>query len=384
MWSHSKLNTIVDNPMAYYLSYIQGIHIKEKPKALTIGSAIHWGLEHSCEDLTDYYKEEGSFRQKDAYTEEQVLAEGIVHGYLKNKDIIFDKILTDYEGNKLKLIDESHEVNLTGKLKSKINCTGYNEFLGIIDLLLITNKGFIILDYKTSSMEPNWDDYLDQIYRYIFLIKENFPDIPVYKIGIINLRKTMIRKKKNENDDQFKARIKFEYETNDENYINYHEYNPEELNKKLIEDYIDNLSKECDFAFNIDKTSSYFINFANAKNKYGKSEYYDIYYKTPDCYLLYNIKDYIWNEEDNKFDNIRDCVSIDMLTIEHIDDNKVLNKYEKFKTLYEDKLNYLLEETEGQVSLSLDEFIEDYVKENYIYDESLLKMYKKTYEKENF
>lgn len=376
-WSHSKLNTIIENPMAYYLSYIQGIHLKEKPKALSIGSAIHWGLEHSNEDLSDYYKENGNFKQQDSYSEEQVLAEGIVHGYLKNKDDIFNKILTDYEGNKLELIEESHEVNLTGKLKSKVNNIGYNEFLGIIDLLLITNRGFIVLDYKTSSMEPNWDDYLDQIYRYIFLLKDNFPDIPIYKIGIINLRKTMIRKKKVENDEQFKNRIKFEYESNDDNYINYHEYNPEELNSNLINDYIKNLEKECDFAFNIDKNKDFFINFANAKNKYGKSEYYDIYYKTENCHLLYEIKDYIWNEDENKFNDKRDCVDIDMLTID-TDNDKILNKYQKFEELYEGKRNFIIYESEGRADLSIEEFIE-WVKENYIYNENLLNIYKNTY-----
>lgn len=364
MWSHSKLNTIVDNPMAYYLSYKQGIHLKEKPKALSIGSAIHWGLEHNCEDLTEYYNTEGNFKQKDNYSEEQILVEGIVHGFLKNKKSIFDKILTSYEGTQLQLLEESHEINLTGKLKSKINEEGYNEFLGIIDLLLLTNKGFIVLDYKTSSFEPNWDDYLDQIYRYIFLLKDNFPDIPIYKIGIINLRKTQIRKKKIENDEQFKNRIKFEYEMNDENYINYHEYNPEELDSNLINDYIKNLEKECDFALNIDKNNSYFINFANAKGKYGKTEYYDIYYKTPNNYLLYNIRDYVWNENEEKFEEIRDCFDIDMKTMDYADNDEIiLNKYNKFKELLE-KYNL------------------NYIKENYIYNEELLKIYKKTYEKE--
>ncbi len=364
MWSHSKLNTIVDNPMGYYLSYKQGIHLKEKPKSLSLGSAIHWGLEHNNEDLSDYYKEEGNFRQVDNYSEEQILAEAIVHGFLKNKESIFDKILTGYDGSKINLLEETHEITLTGKLNSKISEEGYNEFLGIIDLLLFTDKGFIVLDYKTSSFEPNWDDYLDQIYRYVFLLKECFPNVPIYKIGIINLRKTQIRKKKTENDDQFKNRLKFEYEMNDDNYINYHEYNPEELDSTSIGNYIKNLAKECDFAVNINKTKSYFINFANAKGKYGKSEYFDIYYKTPDNYLLYNIKDYIWNENEEKFEEIRDCYDIDMKTIDYADnDDIILNKYSKFKDL-------------------LEKYDINYIKRNYLYNEDLLKIYEKTYEKE--
>ena len=77
-----------------------------------------------------------------------------------------------------------------------------HKFVGIVDLLLLTNKGFVLIDYKTSTYEPQWDNYLDQIYRYIFLLRSEYPDIPVVKIGIVNIRKTSIRQKKTENYDR--------------------------------------------------------------------------------------------------------------------------------------------------------------------------------------
>ena len=58
-------------------------------------------------------------------------------------------------------------------LPSKRYEGGYN-FVGIIDLLLLTNKGFIIIDYKTSSTVPEWDKYLEQIYSYEYLLSKKF------------------------------------------------------------------------------------------------------------------------------------------------------------------------------------------------------------------
>ena len=58
--------------------------------------------------------------------------------------------------------------------------------------------------------------------------------------------------------------------------------------------YIDNLSRMADMADNIDTNKLFFINYKNAKNQYGKSQYYDIFYGVPDCYMLYKIKDELY------------------------------------------------------------------------------------------
>lgn len=341
--SHSKLSTILNCPMSYYLSYIEGISpIHERP-ALGIGSAVHWGIEHNTEDLTEYFHSEES-----AYTREQLLSEAMVHGYLKQKDKIFDQLLT-YKDEKLELIEESHEVYLTAQIND-------DEFVGIIDLLLLTNKGFIIIDYKTSSSEPDWNNYLDQIYRYIFLVNSVFPEIPVIKIGIINLRKTAIRQKKTENNFEFLNRLRWEYELADDSYIKYYEYAYESLDKQKIDDYIANLKVMCKTADIIDKEKLFFINYGAANGVYGKSDFWDIFYKTPDAYLLYKISDK--SIVDGEVVDSRPCVPIDMMVTEH---NNVLNHYEKFKeikSVYKD-----------------DDMFLDYVHNNFVYDNDLLVNY---------
>ena len=365
--SHSKLNQILTCPMSYYLNHIQGIEPRIKKSALNIGSAVHWGIEHNTTDLTEFFKEEGTFKQQDNYTKDWLLAESMIYGYLKHKDELFKQILTDpVTGEDLQLLEETHELFLSANLKSYAYKEDH-EFIGIIDLLLLTNKGWIIIDYKTSSQTPEWEKYLDQLYRYIFEIKQNFPDIPVLKIAIINLRKATIRQKKNENEDQFLQRLKFEYDLNDEDYINYHEYLQEDIDEKLLNNYISNLSKQADMAQLIDSNKMWYINFQNANGIYGKSEYYDIFYQTPGAEVLYTIKDYIYDNESGSFVDRRDCVAIDMKVIDH---NNVLNKYEIFK-----------KELLATSCDSKESFFEDLSK-NYIVDTNLLNIYWKTYVKE--
>ena len=320
--SHSKLSLILNNPMEYYLSYKLGITPKVEKVALSVGSAVHWGIEHNTEKLDEY------FGDKYDYSRDQLLAEAMIHGYFKHKEQIFNELLTDETtGEKLELLEETHELFIDGKLKSFKSATPHI-FVGIIDLLLLTNKGFIVVDYKTSSNIPNWDDYLDQLYRYIFLLKSEFPDIPVVKIAIINLRKTKIRQLKTENSTSFLRRMQMEYEINDESYVNWHIFNPKDLNEDFMNSYIQNLSRMADTAEVIDLENLWFINYG-ATNAYGGSVYKNIIYHVPDCYILYNIADTIYDKYTNEVKKMRDCKPIDMLVV---DRNDVLNKYEQFET----------------------------------------------------
>ena len=368
--SHTKLNTILSCPMTYYLNYKEGITPKEEKKAFSIGSAFHWGVEHSTENLEEYYKDEKGIDAGD-YGEDELLAESMVHGYLKHKDEIFDDILDDGNGGRYELVDETHELEIWSKLKSYSHPETPHDFQGIIDLLLsVKNKdgevGFILIDYKTSSRTPDWDDYLDQIYRYIFLLESEFPGVPVLKIGIINARKASIKIKKNENNESFLHRLKLEYDINDNNYICYHIFDPAELDRTLLDNYIDNLSRMADMADNIDTNKLFFINYKNAKNQYGKSPYYDIFYGVPDCYMLYKIKDTIWDEDDNIITKERDCLPLDMQVINH---TNVLNHYSKFKNAIDGSLN------KSEMNKKL--------KSMFITDESLLEKYWRTYDNEN-
>lgn len=369
--SHSKLSKIMSCPMSYKLSYELGIYPKAEKPALSIGSAVHWGIEHNTCDLSDYYAKKSL-----NYSKEQLLSESMVYGYLQHKDEIFDKILNDLDepGKKLTLICEEHELNVTGKLKSRLGDIKYHDFVGIIDLLLMTNKGFIIVDYKTSTHEPDWDNYLDQIYRYIFMLNCEFPEMPVIKIGIVNIRKSAIRQRKTENEYEFLNRLKHEYEINVDNYVNYHEYAKSDIDEKLLNSYIENLSVMADTAQTIVNNKLYFINYSNAKSAYGKTDYYDIFYNTPDAHILYTIDDLIWDEDEQKIVNKRDCVELDMKCI-NLDGDKVLNKYKVFETLYTQYFEWLPDK-------KIDDFIE-YLHEHYYVDDNLLSRYILTFKQLN-
>ena len=357
--SHSKLSLLLSNPMEYFLSYRMGITPKVEKTALSIGSAVHWGIEHNTDDLTDYFGDRNNFPSN------QLMAEAMVHGYLCHKDKIFDELLTKKDGTKLELLQETHELFIDGKLKSLVKEESHT-FVGIIDLLLLTNEGFIVVDYKTSSTVPNWDDYLEQLYRYIFLLQSEFPELPVIKIAIINLRKTRQKQLKNESNTSFLNRLKTDYEVNDNSLINWHIFNPDDLDKKFIELYINNLSKMADTAELIDTNNMWFINYSST-NSYGGSVYKNMIYHVPDCYVLYNIKDEIYDENDDEIKTIRDCKPLDMLVI---DRNDVLNKYEQFEA--------------NAISLfSVNNNVDknklfEHLKKNFVCDDSLLEMYWKT------
>src|SRR5690554_5375860 len=104
--SHSRMGMILTCPMTYKVAYKMGISLKETKPALRIGSAVHYGIEHETEDLSEFYKELGSFSQSNQYTKEQELAEAMVMGYLNQKNNIFADLLIDDEtGEPLELYE---------------------------------------------------------------------------------------------------------------------------------------------------------------------------------------------------------------------------------------------------------------------------------------
>ena len=364
--SHSKLDLLLSCPMSYYLSYELGIQPKVEKTALQIGSAVHWGIEHNTEDLSQYFKENGSFGQAKGYSNEQILAEAMVHGYLKHKDTLFDEILKDDEtGERLQLLEEQHEFYITGILPSIKHPEQPHDFVGIIDLRLKTNKGYIIIDYKTSTFEPEWEKYLDQIYRYYFMSETREPDIPVYKCGIINIRKTGIRQKKDEAEVAFINRIKKEYDITADCLVKLHMYTKDEITRKHIDEYVENLSKMADTAQMIVDNKAFFINYGAANGQYGKSPYWNIFYHVENSYNLYHISDFLFDEESGTFIYDRDCNKTDMRVI---DTFNIINKFDKFKKC-RDELDMLDDEN----------FLLELISSGCLFDEDLIIQYFVTY-----
>lgn len=329
--SHSGLQLLLTCPASYFLSKKQGISLKKEAKALQVGSAFHWGCEHNTEDLKGYLDEIDPFQNLyNDFTKEVALATGMVHGYLKKKESIYKQILKSYEGEELTLVEEFHELDLLCELPS-IRFKKDHEFHGIIDLLMLTDKGWIILDYKTSSMRPDFDKYLDQVLRYCWMVEQKFPEMPIYKVGIINVRKTGIKQRQGENEENYAMRIKREYDFDDCDLIEYHEFKPEDFEKSKMDLYIKNLSRMADFAQEIEDNNFWFINYGNAVSVYGKSEFWDLFYKTPDCKYLYKVYDPMFNTDLGEMSNYRDATDLDINCLEVLNP---LNHYETFKEAF--------------------------------------------------
>lgn len=329
--SHSGLQLLLTCPASYFLSKKQGMSLKKEAKALQVGSAFHWGCEHNTEDLKGYLDEIDPFQNLyNDFTKEVALATGMVHGYLKKKDSIYKQILKSYEGEDLTLVEEFHELDLLCDLPS-LRFEKNHEFHGIIDLLMLTDKGWIILDYKTSSMRPDFDKYLDQVLRYCWMVEQKFPEMPIYKVGIINVRKTGIKQRQGENEQNYAMRIKREYDFDDCDMIEYHEFKPDDFEKSKMDLYIKNLSRMADFAQEIEDKNFWFINYGNAVSVYGKSEFWDLFYKTPDCKYLYKVYDPMFNTDLGEMSNYRDATDLDINSLEV---TNPLNHYETFKEAF--------------------------------------------------
>ncbi|MCI6330150.1 MAG: PD-(D/E)XK nuclease family protein [Erysipelotrichaceae bacterium] len=371
VWSHSKLNTLLNNPAEYYLYYVQGIQPKIEKTALSIGSAIHWGLENQTSDLQPYYNEKGSFAQWNNYTDEQCLAECIVEAFLKRQKEVIDDILKDDETLEiLDVMSIERELRLTGHLDSKLYPDGH-DFLGIIDLLILTNKGFILIDYKTSSRDVEWKSYKSQLFKYDFLLQYNFPEIPLYKVGIINLKKTGIKRKKGESDIAFRQRIREQYIV-DDTLINWHCYSKAEFSVEELNHFKEDLSGMLDVGRGIVENQLFYTNLSNIQGMYGESQYADIFYHRDDAWYSYIIKDTIYDLDEQAMLSKRNCEDIDMLVLTN---KNVLNKYNLFKSAA-DKIFSINKSTTKQQLF-------DELKENYICSDKLLEQYFITMEHEN-
>lgn len=371
--SHSGLQQLLTCPASYFLSKKQGISLKKEMKALQVGSAFHWGCEHNTEDLRGYLDELDPYqRMYNELDKEVALASGMVHGYLKKKDEIYKAILTEYDGiTPITLVEEYHELDLLCELPS-FRFDKPHEFHGIIDLLLLTNKGWIILDYKTSTMKPDFDKYLDQVLRYCWMIEQTFPEVPVYKIGIINVRKTGIKQKPNENKENYAMRLKREYDFDDSELITYHEFTSDDFEHSKMELYIRNLSRMADFAQEIEDNNFWYINYGNAVSVYGKSEFWDLFYKTDKALYMYKVKDPMFNPDLGEISEYRDATEIDLNCLEV---ENTLNHYADFKAFFESlpmsklPLAAIVQDQRCRITLM------DLCKENFTTDDSLLVRY---------
>ena len=326
-FSHSKLNTIFTNPADYWGKYVQKISLKVGKTALEIGSMFHWGVEHNKADLTDYIAEQKLDGEYDC-RKEVAMAEGMLRSYFKHQDEITEKMLTKEDGSKYELVEQYHELRIEAPLQSKLHAEPHT-FVGVIDLLLLTDEGFIIVDYKTSSKQPNWDKYIDQIRKYCFLMKSEFPDVPIIKIAVIGVKKSGIKLGKNESTEAFLTRLANEYDTKDE-FVTYTEFGKEYIVENANNAFVNNLSNMADMAEHIINTKNFFINFNTTVGEYGKCDLFDLYYQTQDAETLYKVEDPMFDEDMGEVRQYRSCLPIDTYALLNPDKN-VLNHYVDFE-----------------------------------------------------
>lgn len=363
IYSHSKINLLLEDLYSYFLNYEYKISPIKQSAALLTGSALHHALEHETSNLNDYFKSNGSFTQSNSYSNEQILAEVMAEQFLKHKQEILKEIL----GNS-RLLDSYKELRL------EVSVNEHIKFLGIIDLLLITNNGFIVIDYKTVSRTPDYNTYLDQLYRYCYLLKKTFPDTPINKIAIISLRKSSLKRKNNENEDTFRRRIVRDYQENIDNYISYHVFDYEKdyhiFNDEILNNYYSNLTTLINTVDEIQSNVKHIpVNYSKAHNIYGRSQYYDfIYFDENLIKAGYVVRDKYYDEISETVISKRNISDFDLEIIK-TKNTDILKRsiihYDKFLEVINSDLSNL-----------------DNIKD-YLYDQELINNYIKVFKKEH-
>ena len=184
--SYTKLNDYFSCPFRFYLKYILNIEEKmEDNNSTFVGRMYHFVLEKVV-----------AKRYIDRRTKEEVLENICVYicDFVKNQTYeIKDKLkfYLNKFSEELKLIVEiimdfmdhsSFEVlGLEQKLEKQLD--DYTVVVGLIDKILKYQEYYLVIDYKTNPVHPNWyalDVGLDlQLPLYLYLIKANDPNAKI-------------------------------------------------------------------------------------------------------------------------------------------------------------------------------------------------------------
>ncbi len=184
--SYTKLNDYFSCPFRFYLKYILNIEEKmEDNNSTFVGRMYHFVLEKVV-----------AKRYIDRRTKEEVLENISVYicDFVKNQTYeIKDKLkfYLNKFSEELKIIVEiimdfmdhsSFEVlGLEQKLEKQLD--DYTVVVGLIDKILKYQEYYLVIDYKTNPVHPNWyalDVGLDlQLPLYLYLIKANDPNAKI-------------------------------------------------------------------------------------------------------------------------------------------------------------------------------------------------------------
>lgn len=181
MISHSKISTFVQCPYKYKLRYVDEIQTLPDYSAtnpLTVGTALHTGIETSVENAIEQYY--GSFPTiTDEHVEECVKLEAIIN---KCRNIL----------------------PVGGEFEHKIIC---GDFIGFIDYLIEVEKGvYDIYDFKYSNGRTSYMKS-GQLHEYKYYLEKS-EGVKVRKLFYLFAPKINIHRGKIETVEAFRTRLR--------------------------------------------------------------------------------------------------------------------------------------------------------------------------------
>ena len=205
-FSHSKIETFKTCQYKYFLRYVDKLKTLpnfEADNPLIIGTALHLGIEKNVKSAVDWYKSQFPI-MTDKHYEEIIKLENIIP---KCKEILPNGIFEE-------------------KIENDF-------FIGFMDLLVEVADGvFDLYDFKYSN---NVKNYLNsgQLHEYKYFY-EKITGNKIRKMFFLFAPKVAIRMKNNENQEQFRKRLKTELKTKEPQLIEV-PFNPDKVSEFIAD-----------------------------------------------------------------------------------------------------------------------------------------------------
>lgn len=172
VYSFSRISTYINCPFAYKKYYLEGVKT-ESNSAADVGTYVH---EHI---RTQIQEEEMPFINLSI--EGLEVAKDFIHN---SEDIMLELAFRyNYE-----TLETEQDIFINKEFK-EVEPDSKDAFLrGIVDLILFSDEGIIVLDWKTGRSEPD----LLQLYIYAILVEAKYGKLPK-EVGFIKLRDKEIK-----------------------------------------------------------------------------------------------------------------------------------------------------------------------------------------------
>jgi RecB family exonuclease len=183
MYSNSQLEMYKQCPKKYAYCYIEKIKSQQSSIPLVLGKAIHADLEAAYKHVLERGKFDYENLRKYETFEKRFWKEfhsSIVPLKLDEKPEDFIEqgkhLLRQYYDTNANFFSQ-HVMATEQSLKFKI---GQYDFVGIIDRIDKTDRGLVVIDYKTSSKMPHIQDVQEntQLLLYCEAVRQNYGELP--------------------------------------------------------------------------------------------------------------------------------------------------------------------------------------------------------------